>query len=391
MKNEILIVGAGREGKGYLGNVFSEGGWSVSFLDKDPAVVDALKGGRYEVKEYRMDDTRLRAVEGYRVFLADERQECLEALEEADVVALCLYPEDVADAVSYLIPMLKLRAENHRQKKLTIIPCTNEGGLIPQIERQIQEALNRDEIGWYKMCVRLADAVVRRPVGAKNSSSLYLEAGVVCPMLVGTPIFADFSGVPWIDTCGEDIDLLKKLKVHTINTAHAACAYAGYLRGYASIDEAKEDPQVAFLERGVLEESVPVLAKHYHISEESLWKLALFPRSKEPFEDPVVRVALDPLRKLSRHDRLTENARLCLEAGTEPVCLIQSIANGMAYDAPGDAAAQTIQEWIEQEGIETASSRVMGLPVEDMLVRRVAEAWRQLSGSKKQRQKGDAE
>ena len=39
----ILVVGAGREGKGFLGETFSTDGWQVYFLDKDPEVVNALK------------------------------------------------------------------------------------------------------------------------------------------------------------------------------------------------------------------------------------------------------------------------------------------------------------------------------------------------------------
>ena len=41
----ILVVGAGREGKGFLGETFSTDGWQVYFLDKDPEVVNALKSG----------------------------------------------------------------------------------------------------------------------------------------------------------------------------------------------------------------------------------------------------------------------------------------------------------------------------------------------------------
>ena len=39
----ILVVGAGKEGKGFIGETFSTEGWKVSFLDKDPKVVEAKK------------------------------------------------------------------------------------------------------------------------------------------------------------------------------------------------------------------------------------------------------------------------------------------------------------------------------------------------------------
>ncbi len=372
----IVVIGAGREGKGHLGIIFSEGGWEVSFLDRDPKVVEALRCGQYEVTEYRAEDTGRKVVSGYRAFLTDRQGSCEDEITEADVIALCLYPEDIRDAISYILPMLERRSRRNPSKYLTMFPCTNENGLIPEIDSQIRGGLDAEGRKWYGQKVALVDTVVRRPVGAESNSSLKLEAGVVCPLLVGEPVYADLRGVPWIEKCRADMELLKMLKVHTINTAHAACAYAGYLKGYRMIDEAKADEEISAVVRGVLEESVPVLAKAYHISEKELWDLAVFPDSKDAFCDPATRVGFDPLRKLARHDRLTENACLCLENGVDPKNLILSIAHGMAFDAPGDAAAETIQSWIGKYGIEQAVSRVTGLPAEHEIVRRAAESWR---------------
>ena len=49
----ILVVGAGKEGKGFIGETFSTEGWKVSFLDKDPKVVEALKMGSYIVAKVK--------------------------------------------------------------------------------------------------------------------------------------------------------------------------------------------------------------------------------------------------------------------------------------------------------------------------------------------------
>lgn len=44
MKN-VLIVGAGRLGKGFIGETFDNAGWNITFLDKDPKVEEELKTG----------------------------------------------------------------------------------------------------------------------------------------------------------------------------------------------------------------------------------------------------------------------------------------------------------------------------------------------------------
>ena len=48
--SKVLIIGAGREGKGFLGETFFADGWDVSFLDKNPKVISSLQSGAYEVK-----------------------------------------------------------------------------------------------------------------------------------------------------------------------------------------------------------------------------------------------------------------------------------------------------------------------------------------------------
>lgn len=371
----IVVVGAGREGKGYLGNIFCEAGWEVTFLDKDPFVIHELQKGRYTVTEFRIQDTRRRIVEGYSAFVTGQDGYLMQIVN-ADAIALCLYPQDIAEATASLLPFLKKRVEMNPGQRLSIFPCTNELGLIPIIRKQILDFLDEKGRQWFDEKVTLVDTVVRRPVGAQSSSSLELEAGVVCPMLVGTPVYADFTGVPWIEKTSLDIDKLKELKVHTINTAHAACAYTGYLKGFTTIDEALEDSYVREIRDGVLAESVPVLAEIYSIDLDSLWKLAIFPESKEPFRDPITRVAFDPIRKLSRYDRLTSNACMCMEHGIDPVHLIQAIAYGMCYDAPDDEAAQRIQEWISKHGIDKAVSKVTGLNEKDEIVKRVSAIWR---------------
>ena len=84
----ILVVGAGREGKGFLGETFSTDGWQVYFLDKDPEVVNALKTGKYNVTVYQENGTFKREITGYEVYGYDEEYSCLPAVLEAEVIAL---------------------------------------------------------------------------------------------------------------------------------------------------------------------------------------------------------------------------------------------------------------------------------------------------------------
>ena len=41
MKN-VVIVGAGKEGKGTFGDIFYENKWNITFIDKDENVINSL-------------------------------------------------------------------------------------------------------------------------------------------------------------------------------------------------------------------------------------------------------------------------------------------------------------------------------------------------------------
>lgn len=103
------------------------------------------------------------------------------------------------------------------------------------------------------------------------------------------------------------------------------------------------------------------ILKGYDISKEELDKLSVFLKAKGEMEDYVYRVAYDPIRKLSRNDRLTGIAMICLENGIDTDAIAQSIANGFAYDYERDDNAIKIQKTIKEKGIEEAIVKYCGI------------------------------
>lgn len=67
-KQEVFIIGAGRLGKGFIGEVFEAANWRVTFLDKDPQVVAALNQGPYQVEISTTEEIYTREVTNYQTF-----------------------------------------------------------------------------------------------------------------------------------------------------------------------------------------------------------------------------------------------------------------------------------------------------------------------------------
>ena len=102
MKN-VLIVGAGRLGKGFIGETFDNAGWNITFLDKDPKVEEELKKqGCYHVKVHRVDEIQNRVIKNFKAYTCDEEYSVMDDFLEMDVIVFPLYPEDFAEAGKYL-------------------------------------------------------------------------------------------------------------------------------------------------------------------------------------------------------------------------------------------------------------------------------------------------
>lgn len=378
MDKSILVVGAGKEGKGNIGEIFWESGWKVSFLDKDPKVIDALNRGGYQLTKYEVDGTTTQQVSGYAAYLVDDAYSCLPALMEADIIALALYPDDIPEAGKYLAKGLAARAQKAPGKKLSIISGTNKNHIMDMVRRSFTDNLGSDEArSWFDENVVLRDMIIRRSVDAKSNADTNLSATVTCTQLVQTPLNIDTGEVKWLEW-KDNLEQFKEIKLYTINGPHATCAYAGWQKGYTTIPQAESDPEIAQLVKDVLAEAVQGLAPEFGLPAEEIWEFCTLPSPKQEMADLIVRVALDPIRKLARQDRLTGNALFCLKHGVEPDAILRSIANGMAYAAESDAAAMTIQGYIRDMGIIKATAKVCGLPEEHLIVQRVAENYGKL-------------
>jgi len=372
----ILIVGAGRQGKGFLGETYDAAGWKVSFIDKDPNVIHALKKGQYSVKLYRQDDTVSRVITGYGAYLYEDDY-CENAIIDADIIALCIYPEDIPEAAARLGRALTIRAEQD-SKNVTILSCTNKNHIIPMVQSCFEDAMDTQKAKqWIKEHAAIRDVIVRRSTDAQTSVSLEIVSTATMTMLIQKPIFTDISSVEWMELT-DNLEALKDIKLYTYNAPHAACAFAGHLKGYKTINESAADPEIAALMHDVLTEAIHGLSKEFNTPEEEIWKFCTMPKTKSEMDDAIFRVAKDPVRKLGRNDRLTGNALFCLKYGYDPKAIILSIANGMGYDEPKDDKSALIQQLIKSKGILMATSEITGLPLDHEIVVRVAEAYKNI-------------
>jgi mannitol-1-phosphate/altronate dehydrogenase len=92
-------------------------------------------------------------------------------------------------------------------------------------------------------------------------------------------------------------------------------------------------------------------------------------------EDPIVRVAREPRRKLAADDRLTGPGIACLAAGFRPLALADAMAAALSYAEPNDPQAMDLQREIELLGPEEVLARLSSLDPQDELVQLVGDSY----------------
>ena len=336
MKN-VLIVGAGRLGKGFIGETFDNAGWNITFLDKDPKVEEELKKqGCYHVKVHRVDEIQNRVIKNFKAYTCDEEYSVMDDFLEMDVIVFPLYPED------------------------------------------FRKYLSDSAKEWFDSHVVVRDSIIRRSTDAESNTAIDVDTVAVNSLLIQGPVNNDFSDVEWMEVT-DKIEMLKDIKVFVVNGPHASLAFLGYYKGLKTIPEAENDSEISEIVGEIVKELTAAIMKEYPITEKELHNLTYFAPAKGILSDSIYRVAYDPIRKLSKGDRLTGSAELCLKHGIKYDAIAKAMAAGFAYSEPKDKNAQKLQQAIKEKGIEVAVPEYTGLETDNPIAVKVIEEYHKLN------------
>lgn len=231
----VLIIGAGRLGKGFVGETFDNAGWNITFLDKDPRVIDELnRHNKYTVQVFRTDDIIMHEVTNFRAFATDDNYSVMN--DFWNLPLLCVR------YIRKILKSLRIISENALNSslkltliKMTLICLTNKNHIIKDIEARIaMPFLPAQARDWFDSHVAIRDSIVRRSTDAETHYATQIDSTAVASLLIQTPLYNDISDVEWLEP-RDHLEMLKDIKVFTINGPHATTAYYGHLKGYNTI------------------------------------------------------------------------------------------------------------------------------------------------------------
>ncbi|MBQ4353381.1 MAG: mannitol dehydrogenase [Clostridia bacterium] len=342
MAKTAVIIGAGNIGRGFIGQIMSEGGYHLCYIDVMEAAVNVLnERGEYPLEIVYSGGSDKKIIRNVSAVNGNDHEAAARAIADADICVTCVG----AKAVKYIIPNfaagVKLR---YAEKKgpINLLICENLMDADKYIRSLLEEVLTADELA----SVGLVETSVGRMVPLPDKALLKKD-----PLLVRAEAYpvlpcdrAAFKGeIPaianLIPISPFRFIIERKLYVH--NMGHAVCAYLGMLKGYTYICEAIADPEIRVIVREAMTESVCALSARYNQSLSGLIGHTndLIRRfGNTALGDTCERVGADIPRKLAKTDRLSGASLSVLEAGGHPVYTALGAAAALIRYEPENAA-----------------------------------------------------
>lgn len=314
---EILVIGAGAIGRGYLPWCFP--GSRFTFVDKSPVIVEAMKERKryrtYRARQGRLESIEVQAEAAYypETFHSGNHP-------EFDAVFINVGPRHAA-AVANLV----------RGFHCPIILCENDPATVTAVKASS---------GLEKVYFAVPDVITSNTAPAdllgQDSLSVVSEDGVLFVDEAVGSLQGDFKTL----SSHELLHTQWTAKLFLHNTPHCVAAYLGALAGVQYLHESMAIPEVDAIVAGVMLEMLNSLKLRWEIPHPFLeWyaakELARFRNAL--LCDPISRVAREPLRKLESDGRLLGAAQICLASGFIPDNLLAGIASALLFADDADA------------------------------------------------------
>ncbi len=376
-----VVIGAGRIGCGLAAEALERGGYEVTIVARDPAMVAHLNLHlQFRVRLVEGSRTGERAVEVRRALPTTDVPAVAEAIAQADVVAVSVGVE----RLGAIAPLIAAGLEERTAASLNVIAYENaaDGGrrLREAVASHLPDDFPLDRHGFSGAVISRA---VSRRVGPLN------DARPVC--FVGDPpdaVHVDGRGLraplPRIPgmVLADDLSATFDHKLFVFSAGHATTAYLGYLKGYRYIHAAIRDPEIREAVLEAMREGQRGFESIHGAGTgggEDRLRVILRRFENASLNDPVTRVARDPGRKLGPRERLIGAATLAERGGAPTAMLPLAAAAALCFAAGDPSGGSPVAVDLARSGPGGALREFAALDPDGGLHQRVAAAFRRFA------------
>ncbi|GEO11835.1 hypothetical protein [Segetibacter aerophilus] len=365
MKKEVLIIGAGKIGRGFVAQLFYNSGYKLWFLDASKEIAQLLN----DTKKYRIDlageeQDITEYIEVKGAFTLEDQEKVAAIINNVDIIVSSVGAGNIAKVTSFIKDLL---ITSKREKILNWIICENANNPAKKMKEVLLENVTPEfadfvqtRLGLIETQVLRTGMLAKQEVIAKEPLALRMQNWWTLPLdkdaFIG-PI-PDVKGfVPKTNFSNE---LVRKL--YTFNGTNGPIAYVGWANEYKILHESALAYPSFFAQ--IQEEGAFGMTHEFGLDEQEqreFMALAMKKYTDPALNDFIERNANDSRRKLAKDERLLGPALLCLKYGRLPVAYAKAIAAAYFYKGSSDEGTRAVQETIAQEGIEAAVKKYSSL------------------------------
>ena len=372
-KRNIVIFGAGKIGRSFIGQLFGCSDYDVVFIDADPILVNSLNyRGVYRVI-IKGDHEQEIIVPNVSAISASEKDQVTEAVSNAGILAVSVGKNALEKVIPAIASGLALRYEKNPEAPLDIIIAEN----MRNAAEFLRESLSSILPNGYPLQSLVGPIMTQADIDkdplmvfAEPYNTLILDGkGFKGPIPEVTGLAPKDNIKAWVD---------RKAFIH--NLGHATTAYYGFYRHPEAVFlfEVLEDQNVFNFTKEVMLQSAEILRAAYpsDFTENDLLEHIddlLFRFRNRALRDTLFRVGNDLTRKLAAEDRFMGAIHLAVNAGMAYDKILEAMVYGfffMAKDEEGNLFKPDVlfSEMISQD-FEMCLIEVLGFhPIKDKTV-----------------------
>jgi len=364
---KAVMYGAGNIGRGFIGQLLSQSGYEVVFIDVNLQLVEELNRKRaYPIRFVSDKGNREVMIEHVRAVNGLDLEEAAREISEADLMATAVGANILPKIAPTIARGLQKRWESQNMQPLNIIVCENLLDADHYLKSLVKDQLDEGSKGHLEALVGFVEASIGRMVPVATPEMQEGNILRVCAEeYAELPVNKEgFKGeIPdikhMIPYSPFSFYIQRKLFIH--NMGHAVTAYLGQKKGYRYIWEAIEDESIRQTSMGAMMEAAQALSREHGVDLKHIQAYVedLVDRfGNRQLGDTIERVGRDLQRKLASKDRLVGALNLCIKHCIEPRHICAGIAAALHFQDP---AAGQVSALLKEHGVEKVLEEVCGL------------------------------
>lgn len=342
-KQKIVIFGAGKIGRSFIGQLFGRAGYSVVFIDVDPLVVKLLnekQGYRVIIKSNKEEEIFIPNVSAV---LANETERVISEISTAGIMAVSVGKNALRKIIPVIAEGLLQRYETDKTYPLDIILAENMRDAAAFVSEELKPILPANYP--LNQLVGLIETSIGKmvPIMSQidlNEDPLQVFAEPYNTLILDQKAFRN--PIPEISGLApkENIKAWVDRKAFVHNLGHATAAYFGHFKHPEAIFmyELLDNPEVYQFTRKTMMQAAEIL-QHIYRDDFTMKDLEghvddlLYRFQNRALRDTVFRVGMDLPRKLGADDRFMGIIRMAQSRKMPYDFILKAMSYGFSFRA----------------------------------------------------------